>query len=49
MTGSALAFGDGDDEQVKAGAATLLISAAEMLCALAAAGVPHDRLGGYTP
>jgi hypothetical protein len=41
---------DGEDEQVKAGAAAaLVIGAATMLCALAAAGVPHDRLGGCNP
>jgi hypothetical protein len=47
---TALAFGDDDDEQVRAAAAAaLLVSAAGMLCALAAAGVPHDRLGGCNP
>jgi hypothetical protein len=50
MSAVALAFDDGEDEQAKAGAgAALLISAAEMLCALAAAGVPRDRLGGCNP
>jgi hypothetical protein len=44
---TALASGDGDDEQVAA--AALLVSAAEAVCALAAAGVPRDRLGGSTP
>jgi hypothetical protein len=32
--------------QCPAGAAALLISVAEAVCALAAAGVRHDRLGG---
>jgi hypothetical protein len=41
---------DDGDEQAKTGAAAaVLISAAEMLCALAAAGVPDDRLGGCNP
>jgi hypothetical protein len=35
-----------DDEQAKAGAAALLVSAATMLCALAAAGVQRDGLSG---
>jgi hypothetical protein len=43
-----VAAGDRDDEQVRAKAA-LLVSAAEAVCALAAAGVPHDRLGGCNP
>jgi hypothetical protein len=42
-----LAFEEGDDEQARAGAAAaMVVSATEMLCALAAAGVPHDRLDG---
>jgi hypothetical protein len=43
-----VAAGDDGDERVAA-AAALLVSAAEMRCALAAAGVPHDRLGGCNP
>jgi hypothetical protein len=38
---------DDGDEQVRAAAAALLISAVTALCALAATGVPHDRLGGW--
>jgi hypothetical protein len=44
---SATALASDDDEQARAGAAAaMVVTALEMLCALAAAGVPHDRLDG---